>query len=828
MSFEVASRPPGLDEAGQGAIAGGADALCRLRHQLSELQRRELQWSDRAHEDAATLARLRLELHDEQARVRVMRQQLDESATAIQRLQANQADVLAMRHQLDALGGRLTVLRTALDESERRVSAQARVAARAQAQMDDLPNRISQALAAERQAREAVQEQVARHEERYQQMLASTSWRLSSPIRWAGLQVRRARRMMRLVPVAADRNGGWMGASREVYAAWQDSGLMGLRRMALQLEADPQLVGSAEVVAEPVHPPVADPHDYAEWVRRYDTLDEDRRNRLRQRAQVLPRQPLISVVMPTYNANGEWLDAAIESVRAQIYPHWQLCIADDASTDAQACERLRAWAELDPRIQVVFRETNGHISQASNSALQLARGDWVALMDHDDLLAEDALFRVAEALSLNPELRLLYSDEDKLDAQGQRVHPYFKPDWNIDLFYSQNYFSHLGVYHAALIREVGGFRPGFEGSQDYDLALRCIERVRPDQIHHIARVLYHWRVHADSTASSQEAKPYAQLAGEKALNEHLARAAILGQAECDGPFYRVRYAVPDPQPLVSLIIPTRDALGLVRQCINSILARTKYQNYEIILVDNGSTDPEALAYFHSLAELPGFKVIRDEREFNYSALNNLAVELASGELVGLINNDVEVISEEWLGEMVSIALQSGVGAVGARLWYPDYTLQHGGVLLGVGGVANHAHRARAQGDPGYFGRAQLIQGFSAVTAACLLIRKAHYLAVGGLNEVDLKVAFNDVDFCLRLRQAGLRNVWTPYAELFHHESATRGQDQSPEKRARFVSEVDYMVRTWGHLLSQDPAYNPNLTLDIHAQDFSLAWPPRGE
>lgn len=824
MSFELAKREPGtLSHPG----AEGADALTALRRQLSELQQRERGWSDRVHEDAAAIARLRLELRDEQARVRVMRQQLDDNAAVIQRLQADQGDVHAVRHQLDALGGRLTVLRAALDESERRLAAQARVVARAQAQLDDLPNRISRALATERQARQAVEAQVALHEERYQQLLASTSWRLSSPIRWAGSQVRRARRLAKLWPMATDRKGGWVGASREVYATWHESGFNGLRRMAQQLESEPSpLSGQSEMLPAQLHPTVADPSDYAEWVRRYSSLDEPSRARLRTRLQGLPVQPLISIVMPTYNANGVWLDAAIESVRAQLYPNWQLCIADDASTDEAARQRLRDWAGRDPRIQVVFRPSNGHISHASNSALELAQGEWVALMDHDDLLSEDALFWVVELLNRHPDARLIYSDEDKVDEEGHRADPYFKPDWNIDLFYSQNYFSHLGVYPADLLREVGGFRPGFEGSQDYDLALRCIERVRPGQIHHIPRVLYHWRVHAQSTASSSEAKPYAQLAGERALNEHLARVAPGASAQCDGPFYRVRYALPSPQPLVSLIIPTRDAVDLVRQCINSILARTTYQNYEIILVDNGSTDPDALAYFRSLAELPGFKVIRDEHEFNYSALNNLAVAQASGEVIGLINNDIEVISEDWLGEMTSLALQPGVGAVGARLWYPDRTLQHGGVLLGVGGVANHAHRQRVQGDAGYFGRAQLIQGFSAVTAACLVVRKAHYQSVGGLNERDLKVAFNDVDFCLRLGQAGLRNVWTPHAELFHHESATRGQDASPEKRARFVSEVEYMMRTWGHLLACDPAYSPNLTLDIHMQDFTLAWPPR--
>ncbi|RYE61650.1 MAG: glycosyltransferase, partial [Oxalobacteraceae bacterium] len=400
---------------------------------------------------------------------------------------------------------------------------------------------------------------------------------------------------------------------------------------------------------------------------------------------------------------------------------------------------------------------------------------------------------------------------------------YFKPDWNIDLFLSQNMFSHLGAYRVDLVREVGGFRLGLEGSQDYDLVLRCMERIRSDQIHHIPKVLYHWRVHADSTASSNEAKPYAQIAGARALNEHFQRAGVKGHVETLDHGYRAHYDLPDSPPLVSLVIPTRNAASLVRQCIESIVSLTTYRNYEIVIVDNGSDELEAIEYFRELAAKPGFKVIRDDGEFNYSALNNKAVAQCSGAIVGLVNNDIEVISPEWLSEMVSIALQPGVGAVGAKLWYPDGTLQHGGVILGVGGVASHAHKHLARGHKGYFGRADLIQSFSAVTAACLVISRANYEIVHGLDEINLKIAFNDVDFCLRLRELGLRNVWTPYAELFHHESATRGEDVDPEKKQRFASEVAYMKKRWGDLIERDPAYHPNLTLT--SDDFSMAWPP---
>lgn len=566
-------------------------------------------------------------------------------------------------------------------------------------------------------------------------------------------------------------------------------------------------------------------NNYTTWVRRYDTLTPEIRNRIAQRAAALTDQPLISVVMPTYNPNPGWLREAIESVRAQIYPNWELCIADDASPSAEVRAILKSYSESDPRIKVVFRPQNGHISAASNSALELVSGPWVALMDHDDLLPADALFWVADCIAANPGVQLIYSDEDKADESGFRFGPYFKPDWNVDLFRSQNMFSHLGVLSTELMRSVGGFRVGMEGSQDWDLVLRCIERVDARQIRHIPRVLYHWRVHSESTARSMSAKPYAALAGERALNEHFQRTGVRATAEHLDFGYRVRYALPDVLPLVSVIIPTRNALQLTRQCVESILSRTTYSNYEIVIVDNGSDDPATLAWFKQIAaEKPNVRVLRDDRDFNYSALNNGAVPSANGELLALVNNDIEVITPDWLSEMVSLAVQPGVGAVGARLWYPNRTLQHAGVILGIGGIAAHAHRGMPVGREGYAGRAALIQSFSAVTAACLVIRKQHYLAVGGLDEVNLRESFNDIDFCLRLREAGLRNVWTPYAELFHYESATRSKNMSPKRQAQFQEESAYMHKRWGDLLQNDPAYSPNLMLA--REDFSYAWPPR--
>lgn len=624
-------------------------------------------------------------------------------------------------------------------------------------------------------------------------------------------QARRAKRVAQLVAPAVQQGDGIINTFKKAMRLCRNEGLTGLKR-------------GLRIVA--LRAAGASSNDYAEWVQRYDTLTAETRVKMRNRIAEMHKKPLVSVVMPVHNPKPVWLEAAIESVRNQIYPHWELCIADDRSTDQQVLRTLERYAAVDSRIKVVFRQHNGHISEASNSALCLATGEWVALLDHDDLLSEHALFWVVDAIDRNPDVQLIYSDEDKVDESLRRFGHYFKSDWNEDLFYSHNMFCHLGVYRRSLVAEVGGFRIGLEGAQDYDLVLRCIERITPKELHHIPRVLYHWRVHSDSTADSTNAKPYAMLAGERALNEHFDRLHTKATAKLIGHGYRVRYAIPDPSPKVTLIIPTRNAVHLLRVCVESILEKTTYPAYDILIIDNASDDPAVLRYFESIRSDPRVRISRDERSFNYSALNNAAVKRAQGDIIGLLNNDVEVISPDWLTEMVSHALRPEVGAVGARLWYPNDTLQHGGVVLGLGGCAGHAHKGFPRGSTGYAGRMDLVSNFSAVTGACLVVRRQVYEEVSGLNETDLKIAFNDVDFCLRLREAGYRNIWTPYAELYHHESATRGYEDTPEKRARFEREVAYMKQRWGDLLLNDPAYSPNLTLAC--EDFSLAWPPRVE
>lgn len=531
-----------------------------------------------------------------------------------------------------------------------------------------------------------------------------------------------------------------------------------------------------------------------------------------------------SVVVPVYNPDIPYLDAMIQSVQAQSYDNWELCLADDLSR-AEVRDFLTQKAAQDSRIRLVLRDENGHISRATNSAIDVVTGDFIALLDHDDLLDPDALLMVAAAIADNPTAQILYTDEDKVRMNGERYDPHFKPDWNRDLLYGLNYVSHLGVYATALVKQVGGFRVGFEGAQDYDLLLRCIEQIDDTQIVHIPKVLYSWRASPGSTAASNEAKPYATQAGIRALSEHLERVHGRPIDVVDGPFafsYRVQWPL-DTQPLVSIIIPTRDRLHLTQAAVDSILAKTDYPNLEIIIVDNASVERETLAWFAQIQSADSrVRVLRDDRPFNYSALNNAAVAQARGDVIALLNNDVTVINNDWLSEMVSLAIRPGTGCVGAKLYYPDGRIQHAGVVIGMGGVAGHAHLFFPEHDGGYFGRLLVRQAYSAVTAACLVVRRDIYYAVGGLNETNLTVAFNDVDFCLKVRAAGYTNVWTPWAELTHYESASRGQDDTPEKAARFKEEVSFMMEKWLAENTVDPCYNPNLTLD--RQDFSFAQP----
>ncbi len=561
---------------------------------------------------------------------------------------------------------------------------------------------------------------------------------------------------------------------------------------------------------------------YKEWIEKIEQPGLPTPAQLEIALASFAKKPLISIVMPVYNTDEEYLNACIDSVLAQTYPHWELCIADDASPQPHVRRVLEAYAAKDARIRVVFRPKNGHISHASNSALEIARGEFVALLDHDDALSVHALYFMVQAINQHPDAQVIYSDEDKLDQNGERFAPHFKSDWNPDLFFSQNYVSHLGVYQRDLLNRINGFRPGVEGSQDQDLLLRCLPHVRHEQIIHIPRVLYHWRMLEGSTALSSGEKSYTTDAGIRALQDYFAieNPGVNVSVGLVPNTYRVRWPLPENPPLVSLLIPTRDRRSLTETCVRSILDLSTYKNFEILILDNGSIEKETLEFFEKIQkEDLRVRVLRYDQPFNYSAINNFGALHTRGEVIGLVNNDIEVISPEWLTEMLSQALRPDIGCVGAKLYYSNDTLQHGGVICAIGGVAGHSHKYFPRESSGYFSRLLLPQNLSAVTAACLLVRRTVYEQVGGLDEENLAIAFNDVDFCLKVREAGYRNLWTPYAELYHYESISRGTEDTSDKQNRFRGEVEFIQTKWGATLKSDPYYSPNLTQA--REDFTI-------
>ncbi len=531
----------------------------------------------------------------------------------------------------------------------------------------------------------------------------------------------------------------------------------------------------------------------------------------------LPINSLIfSILVPVYRPDLGLFTEMVRSVQDQAYHNWELILVDDGSESESLTELLNQLKS--DRVKVIVRGKNGHISSASNSGLDVAKGDYILLLDQDDLLHSDALKCVAHYLEGNPLARIIYSDEDKIDEKRNRHTPHFKPVLNSDLLYSHNYVSHLGVYRRDLIEHAGGFRVGYEGSQDYDLLLRCLEHCKSEEVLHIPYVLYHWRTVPGSTAFAESEKGYAQDAGLRALQDHLGPKDVKVELGKLANTYRARWPIPEKAPLVSVIIPTRNSKDLVEMCVNSLYRKNDYSHFEVLLVDNQSDCRESLAYFLELETQGKVRLLRYDAPFNYSAINNFAAKHAKGEVLLLLNNDVEATNGDWLREMVSHAIRPDIGCVGAKLYYPDGRLQHAGVITGLGGVAGHSHKYFPGDHPGYFKRLQIVQNLSAVTAACLAVRKDVFEQVGGLNDKDLTIAFNDVDFCLKVRDAGYRNIWTPYAELIHHESVSRGKEDNPEKIARFQREIAYMKNTWGVSLLNDPNYSQWLTLD--REDFS--------
>lgn len=548
--------------------------------------------------------------------------------------------------------------------------------------------------------------------------------------------------------------------------------------------------------------------DYGAWRRRYARLSRAEIGRIGQEIGGWTSPPLISVLMPVYNTPATVLEAAIRSVRDQLYPHWELCIADDASSDPAVTAFLSRLAAKDERIRVVRRTENGHIARATNDALALAKGRYAAFLDHDDVLPRHALYEVARAIVADPNLILIYSDEDKIDAEGALFEPHFKTDFDRELLYCQNYLNHLTVVRMSELRALGGLRPGFEGSQDHDLMLRLTRDLDRERIRHIPKVLYHWRAGDGSGTFSDRALAQTEGARLRAVEEI---TAPMGARVERGPlgYNRVHWPLPDPPPRVSVVIPTRDGAELLRVALDGLFGATAYPDIEIVVVDNDSRQAETTSLLARYRGDRRFRVIEAPGPFNFSDLSNRGAAASSGSVLLFLNNDVEVIEPDWLRELVTLAVRPEIGAVGAKLLYPDGTLQHGGVVLRIGSVAGHAQLGLEAGEPGYFGRMQQTREVSAVTAACLAIRRSVFEEVGGFDAEALKIAYNDVDLCLKLRRAGYRNLWTPFARLIHHESKSRGPEDSPEKAARLRQEAVVMQTRWGSELASDPYYSPN-------------------
>lgn len=521
--------------------------------------------------------------------------------------------------------------------------------------------------------------------------------------------------------------------------------------------------------------------------------------------------PLISILIPVYNIERKYLSECLDSVLNQTYSNFEVCLVDDCSIKQETKDTLEEYQKKDPRIKVKYRKENGHISKTTNDALAMANGEFVALMDNDDLLAPNALYENVKVLNEDSSYDLIYSDEDKIDMKNHFCDPHFKPDFSPDTLLGSNYICHFPVLRKSIMEKIGGFRVGYEGAQDFDLFLRFTEETQ--NVYHIPKILYHWRMIPGSTAATIDNKAYAIEKGKRTLEDALQRRNLNATVSIhpSAPYFFVNYKY-DIEPFISIIIPTRDYADILENCLSSIYKKTNYTNYEVIIVNNNSQKQETFDLFDTYkSTYDNFKVIDANFEFNYSKLNNIAVKQCRGDYVVLLNNDTEVISSDWLATMVSYAMQPHIGAVGPKLLYPDDTIQHGGVVLGVGGIANHAFLNYYRDSLGFYGRLAVPYNYSAVTAACLMVSKKKFMEVNGLEET-LMVAFNDVDFNMKLLEAGYYNLFVPQVELYHHESKSRGLDTTDEKYKRFLSEHDFMHEKWKNKLQEDKFYNSNLSL----------------
>lgn len=546
---------------------------------------------------------------------------------------------------------------------------------------------------------------------------------------------------------------------------------------------------------------------YQNWILNHEPKYADLQNQKRHKFEY---SPLISIVVPTYNTKKQYLEEMIASLKAQTYDNWELCIADGNSDNRLEIEEV---IKRNPKIKYVMLDENKNISGNTNEALKLCSGEYIGLLDHDDTLAPFCLYEVVKALNEDRSTDIIYSDEDKFTTlSGARFQPHFKPDFSPDYLRSINYITHFFVIKKSLMDELGGFIDEYNGAQDYDLILRATEK--SDKIVHIPKVLYHWRVHENSTSMDVGAKQYVIDAGKKAIEAHIKRLDMPGEVTSldDKSIYRVRFDVDDEEK-VSIVIPNKDHIDDLKKCINSILTRSTYSNYEIVVVENNSTHASIFNYYKKLEKNNRIKVIYYEGEFNYSRINNFAIDSCNGKYLLFLNNDTEVITPEWLEEMVMFARRDDVGAVGAKLLYPNNTIQHAGVVVGLGGVAGHVYPGAPRDASGYFHRLRLVNDYGAVTGACLMMKKDDFVNAGGFDE-ELAVAFNDIDLCVKMLRLGKYNVYTPFCELYHYESKSRGLDLEGEKNIRFQGEVKMAKEKWKDVLSKgDPFYSPNLSLD---------------
>jgi O-antigen biosynthesis protein len=553
--------------------------------------------------------------------------------------------------------------------------------------------------------------------------------------------------------------------------------------------------------------------DYGLWVAKNDTVSRRDRTAIRAHIAGLPYRPLISVIMAMGETSEIALRQSLESVVTQLYPYWELCIAVDYQTEALGQAIVDSSTAQDPRINFI-RSSSLRAEGTTNTALRAATGDFVAFLRGGDTLPEHALYEVLVAILANSSVEILYTDYDEIDASGIRSNPWFKPGWDPDLLLAQDYLNDLTVYRRVFLEQVGLLHPELEGAAFYDLALRATVATTPDRIVHVPAVLYHRRDRRGATCGSREQT--SAIVARRAVRDHLDsrgyRDVDVESAPSMPNANRIIWPLPQSLPLVSVIIPTRDRAELLAQCVEGVLHRTDYANIELLIVDNDSTEPATQALFERLVGGDRrVRVLQYPGPFNYSALNNAAAREAKGEILLLLNNDIDVIESGWLREMISHALRPDVGIVGAKLLYANEQIQHAGVVLGPGGNMHHLYCLANKDDPGYFGQLTLARTLSAVTGACAAIRRSVFWEVGGLDDTNLAIAFNDIDLCLRLGDHGYRVVWTPFAELFHLESASRGPDDSPTKKALFLREWQYMRKTWGSLLeSGDPFHNPNL------------------